>query len=108
MLGLYTKHVLLTGCPGCGKTTAVRRLVECLANLRLAGFYTQVLRERSIRVGFEAVGISTGRRALLAHVRSPSRHRVDRYGVEAANLARMVEAELNRPAKGCLGNSRGG
>ena len=96
----HVKKLLLTGPPSCGKTTAVLRMVERLGNLRLAGFYTRELRERGTRVGFEAVGLSGGRRALLAHVRSRSRHRVGRYGVEVANLARMVEAELGRPAGG--------
>jgi nucleoside-triphosphatase len=94
----HVKNLLLTGAPSCGKTTAVLRMVERLGNLRLAGLYTQELRERGTRVGFEAVGLSGGRRALLAHVGSRSRHRVGRYGVEVANLARMVEAELDRPA----------
>src|SRR5262249_48678490 len=60
--------------------------------------YTQEIRERGIRAGFEAVGVSTVRHAILAHVRSRSRLRVGRYGVEAAGLARMVGAELERPA----------
>jgi nucleoside-triphosphatase len=91
------KNLLLTGPPGCGKTTAVLRLVERLPDLRLAGFHTAEVREGG-RVGFEAVGVCTGRHALLAHVRSRSRHRVGRYGVEPAALAPLVEAELGRPA----------
>jgi nucleoside-triphosphatase len=98
MMETPTKNLLLTGPPGCGKTTAVRRLVERLADLRLAGFYTQELREGGTRVGFEGVGISTGRHALLAHVRSRSRHRVGRYGVEAAGLALLVQAEFGSQA----------
>jgi nucleoside-triphosphatase len=93
----HKTHLLLTGLPGCGKTTAVRRLVERLADLRLAGFLTHELREGGNRVGFEAVGLSAKRHALLAHVRSRSRHRVGRYGVEPSALAEMVEAELVRP-----------
>jgi nucleoside-triphosphatase THEP1 len=58
-MSLSARNLLLTGLPGCGKTTAVRRLVERLADLRLAGFYTQELCEAGSRVGFEAVGLST-------------------------------------------------
>jgi nucleoside-triphosphatase len=96
--GPHLKNLLLTGPPGCGKTTAVRRLVERLADLRLAGLYTRELREGGTRVGFEAVGVSTGRHAILAHVRSRSGQRVGRYGVEAAGLALLVQAELGSQA----------
>lgn len=87
------KNLLLTGPPGCGKTTVICRLVECLHDIRLAGFYTEEIREQGQRVGFEAVSLS-GRRALLAHVRSRSRHRVGRYGVEPGLLEPLVREEL--------------
>jgi nucleoside-triphosphatase len=99
MEGSHIKNLLLTGRPACGKTTAICGLVERLPGLRLAGLYTQELREGGTRVGFEAVGLATGQHTLLAHVRSPSRHRVGRYGVEPANLARMVKVELDRPSR---------
>jgi len=50
--------------------------------------------------GFEAIGLSTGQHALLAHIRSRSRHGVGCYGIEVAALAQLVEPELGRPAGG--------
>jgi nucleoside-triphosphatase len=94
-MGQVCKNLLLTGPPGCGKTTVVVRLIGRLAGLRLGGFYTQELRERGRRVGFEAVGLSGGR-AVLAHVRSRSRRRVGRYGVDPERFQPLVEAELGR------------
>jgi len=50
-------NLLLTGHPGCGKTTVLERALEHLGDLRLAGFVTLELREHGQRVGFEAVGL---------------------------------------------------
>ena len=55
------RHILLTGLPGCGKTTLVRRVIEPLTDLRLAGFYTGEPRGTDgRRVGFEAIGLNDG------------------------------------------------
>ena len=88
------KNVLLTGPPGCGKTAVVRRVAQALRGLRLAGFYSQEVRERGQRVGFEIVGLG-GQRCLLAHVDWHSQLRVGRYGVESARLEPIIQAELS-------------
>ena len=89
------KNVLLTGPPGCGKTTVVRRVVQAFGGLRLAGFYTQEVRERGQRVGFEIVGLG-GQRCLLAHIDWHPHLRVGRYGVEPARLEPIIQAELGQ------------
>ena len=94
------KNVLLMGSPGCGKTTVILRLVDLARDLRLAGFHTQELRHRGQRVGFEAVGLSSSLRAVLAHTGSRSSIRVGRYGVEPANLEPLIRAELTTPPDG--------
>jgi nucleoside-triphosphatase len=95
-MDVNTKNVLLTGPPGCGKTTVILRLVELVRDLRLAGFYTQELRQEGQRVGFEAIGLSSGLRCVLAHTGSRSRIRVGRYGVEPQQLEPLIRAELEK------------
>jgi nucleoside-triphosphatase len=72
--------ILVTGRPGAGKTTVLQRVVESL-NVAAGGFYTQEVRSQSHRVGFDLVTLD-GRRATLASIKSGSRMRVSRYGVE--------------------------
>src|SRR5271157_86111 len=89
------KNLLLTGPPGCGKTTVLERVVEHFGDLRLAGFLTLELREHGQRVGFEAVGLG-GRRVILAHVQFRSPVSVGRYGVEPDRLVPLINEELAR------------
>ena len=90
------KYLLLTGSPGCGKTTVLERVAKHLGDYRLAGFLTLELREHGQRVGFEAVGLG-GHRAILAHVRFQSLVSVGRYGVEPHRLVPLINQEMVRP-----------
>jgi nucleoside-triphosphatase len=91
------QNLLLTGPPGCGKTTVIRRAVEGISDSRLAGFYTQEIREHGRRVGFQAIGLSGGS-AVLAHVRFRGTKRVGRYVVELGGFESLVREELGKPA----------
>jgi nucleoside-triphosphatase len=88
-------NVLLTGPPDCGKTTVIRRLVERLADRRAAGFYTQEIRKKGQRVGFEVRGLNGGH-GILARVGFQSSHRVGRYGVDLGAFEQIVRHELIR------------
>ena len=46
------RKILLTGRPGCGKTTLIKCVVNSLAG-RTGGFYTEEMREHGVRVGFK-------------------------------------------------------
>jgi nucleoside-triphosphatase len=90
------KNLLLTGEPACGKTTIVRRVVERLGDLRLAGFYTEEVRRQGRRLGFQAIGLH-GRRATLAHILFAAGPRVGRYGVDVKGFEAVVADELEQP-----------
>jgi nucleoside-triphosphatase len=90
------RTILLTGLPGSGKTTVMRRLADLLAGRDLAGFYTDEIREAGQRLGFRATTLS-GHTCVLAHVRLGGPHRVGRYGVDVAAFEKLVLPELARP-----------
>jgi nucleoside-triphosphatase len=85
---------LITGHPGCGKTTLVRRLVEELG-VSAGGFYTQELRARGRREGF---GLTTldGETATLASVHIAGGPRVSRYGVNPAAMDEVATPAIER------------
>jgi nucleoside-triphosphatase len=88
-------HVLLiTGVPGVGKTTVIRRVADGLDHKRLRGFCTEEIREDDERRGFRLVGFD-GMAQVFAHVNFPKRHRVGKYGVDVAVLDNA--ASLLRP-----------
>jgi len=90
------KNILLTGRPGVGKTTVIRRVVEQLGGWKVCGFYTQELRQSGRRIGFQVVTLD-GREARLAEVGLDSPHRVGRYGVDLESFERVALPALTIP-----------
>jgi nucleoside-triphosphatase len=92
-------RIVLTGPPRCGKTTAVRKIVDALDRSRIAGFYTQEIRESGRRTGFQWHRLD-GRSGTLAHVDSKSRYRVGKYGVDIGSFDSQAVAALDPDAAG--------
>ena len=80
----------MTGPPGVGKTTLVRKVAADLAARRPVGFYTAEIRERGARKGFELVSLD-GRRGLLSHVDVRGPYRVGKYGVDVEGFDRFLD-----------------
>jgi len=77
--------LLLTGVPGVGKTTVMRRIAEGLSGFKVGGFYTEEMRAKGVRRGFHVITFD-GNRGVLADVDLKSPHRVGRYGVDVAGF----------------------
>jgi nucleoside-triphosphatase len=88
---------LLTGSPGTGKTTAIRQAIAG-SKAKAGGFYTEEIRSGGIRQGFRIITLD-GQDAILAHVDTPSRYRVSKYGVDITNLDNIGVAAINRALK---------
>ncbi len=81
--------ILLTGLPGCGKTTAVMKILENLNCKKAAGFYTQEIRESDKRKGFRWKRLD-GATGTLAHIDIKGPFRVGKYGVDVAGFEKAV------------------
>jgi nucleoside-triphosphatase len=79
-----SQKILLTGRPGCGKTTLIKHVARNLAQ-RAAGFYTEEIRGRGGRVGFKIVTLD-GDEAVLAHVDFKTSERLAKYGLDLSAL----------------------
>jgi nucleoside-triphosphatase len=79
------ENFLITGPPGIGKTTFMRRLWARVKDLGPQGFYTEEILRGTHRVGFRLVGLD-GREAVLAHIDIEIPRRVGRYGVDVRAL----------------------
>lgn len=89
-----SRHILLlTGNPGVGKTTVVCRVAERLRDRRLAGFYTEEIREHGARQGFRLTTFD-GQRKIMAHVNFAKTFRVGRYGVDLDAIEAAAQACL--------------
>lgn len=86
--------ILLTGVPGCGKTTAIIQIITNLKNIKAAGFYTQEIRQNNTRKGFRWKRFD-GTAGILAHVDIKGPLRVGKYGVDVAGFEKAVVPTLD-------------
>jgi nucleoside-triphosphatase len=93
------KILLLTGTPGAGKTTVIRKIAAALPDWRLAGFYTEEIRDAGERRGFRIVGFD-GQEKVMARENFPGPFRIGKYGVDVSAIEAVAESalSLDRPA----------
>ena len=86
-----SKNILITGLPGVGKTTLIKKLYEELKPLRPVGFYTAEIRQEGVRKGFELISLD-GTRGLLSHQDHHGPYRVGRYGVDIKGFEDFLDS----------------
>src|SRR5207245_11078155 len=99
--GMKNRVLLITGVPGVGKTTVMRRVKGLLAGRRMRGFLTDEIRsERGERLGFQIETLD-GQAARLAGVGLRSPNQVGRYGVDLDALDAVAVPAL-APEEGAV------
>ena len=90
-MNLTKKNLLITGLPGVGKTTLIKKLSEALKNLHPVGFYTAEIREGGERKGFELISLE-GKSGLLSHKEIRSSYQVGRYKVDIKSFDDFLDS----------------
>jgi nucleoside-triphosphatase len=88
---LIKRNLLITGLPGVGKTTLIRKLSEALKNFDPVGFYTEEIREGGERKGFELISLN-GRKGLLSHKNIRSPYQVGQYKVNVKGFEDLLNS----------------
>ena len=84
------KNILITGLPGCGKTTLIKKLADELREYGPAGFFTEEIRSHGTRKGFKLTSLDGQKAGTLAHVDIKGPHRVGKYGVDLEGFERFL------------------
>jgi len=88
------KNILITGPPGCGKTTLIMEVLKEL-NLNAGGFYTSEIKENGIRKGFKIISLDD-KEGILAHENIKGPCKVGKYRVNLKDLEEIgVKSILN-------------
>ncbi len=85
------KNLLVTGIPGIGKTTLIKRLSQELKLYEPTGFYTEEMKERNERKGFKLKSFN-GREGILSHVDLVSKYRVGKYSVDIKGFEGFLDS----------------
>lgn len=80
--------LFITGRPGIGKTTVLRKCIEVLEarGYSVGGMISREVRKHGARVGFEVSDLGDGRRGWLAHVEQKRGPKVGKYRVNLGDL----------------------
>ncbi|MCD6449631.1 MAG: hypothetical protein J7L34_03900 [Thermotogaceae bacterium] len=87
--------IAITGKPGSGKTSLIKRLIERIGG---TGFYTEEVRDKGKRIGFVAV-TSWGNKVWLAKAGAEGRKKVGKYTVFVEDFESKVVKKLTSEMK---------
>ena len=78
------RNILITGPPGCGKSTLIEGIVSRIER-PVTGFFTREVKGEGRRVGF-SINTLDGREGILAHQNIKSQFSVGKYGVNLKDI----------------------
>jgi nucleoside-triphosphatase len=87
------KNILITGVPGVGKTTLIKRLARDLTPLVLKGFFKEPIIEYNVCKGFRIVTLDYDEQ-ILAHINIEGPDRIEEYGVHVEGFEKLALKQM--------------
>ena len=84
-------NILLTGKPGCGKSSLIAQLIR---GQEVGGIITPEVRRAGVRIGFRVVDLHSKKAALFAKV-GWSGPKISKYGIDVAKFERIAIPALS-------------
>jgi len=85
------KNILISGLPGIGKTTLIKKLCQELKHKNPIGFYSEEIRNDGQRKGFQLIGLN-GQRTLFAHILMESNFHIGKYKVDVDAFDKFLKS----------------
>ena len=95
--------IFLTGRPGSGKSTVLKKVIEQLKaqGLKIGGITTPEVRAKGRRIAFKVVDLFSGEEGTLASIDQPLGPRVGKYRVNVPDFERVALPALDFALKEC-------
>jgi nucleoside-triphosphatase len=87
-------NIFITGNPGCGKSTLIKKLLEEISDKKVSGIITPEIRADGQRQGFKIIDLASGKEQILASVNIERGPRVSRYRVNIEGIDKITEKFL--------------
>ncbi|MBI2471859.1 MAG: NTPase [Planctomycetes bacterium] len=91
------KHLLITGKPGVGKTSVIKKIIPLLGT-SAGGFFTEEIRVMDRRMGFRIVTLD-GEEGIMAHVDFNSNFKVGKYRVDLDSFEKVAIPAIEKAVK---------
>ena len=87
-------NIFITGNPGCGKSTLIKKLLEEISDKKVSGIITPEIRIDGERQGFKIIDLASGKEESLASVNIERGPGVSRYRVNIEGIDKIMDKFL--------------